>query len=420
MKALSLRVRVATAVAMTCISIVVALGLTLHTASEELEHTLVNQIVSEEIVFLIRHHLENPNIVIRDPGPNLQYYVVRNNTDLARVPERLRQLPVGHHEVGTDTEELHVAVREVDGTRFIVAYDAGPHETRELQFRRLLWFALATVIVVATAVGYWVAGLITRQISELSARVAVMNPETPRAPLVEPGQAPEIATLAGALEQYQARIHSLIVQEQEFTGNASHELRTPLTAIRTSCELLEMDPGLPEKARTRIDSIAKAALRMTEQIEMLLLLARAKSPDTTDTVTIAECINNAMLPLMAEIAAKPVTFQNHVPADATFRLNRQALDIVITNLLRNAAMYTERGHINVSLDGKSLVVTDSGIGIAADQLPHIFGRFKRGGNHGDGFGLGLSIVKRICELHGWQIEAESTPSQGSIFRLKLA
>ncbi len=111
-----------------------------------------------------------------------------------------------------------MAVREVDGTRFIVAYDAGPHETRELQFRRLLWFALATVIVVAAGVGYWVAGLITRQISELSARVAVMNPEAPRAPLVEPGQAPEIATLAGALEQYQARIHSLIEQEQEFTG----------------------------------------------------------------------------------------------------------------------------------------------------------------------------------------------------------
>lgn len=420
MKALSLRVRVATAVAMTCISIVVALGLTLHTASEELEHSLVNQIVSEEIVFLVRHHLENPNIVIRDPGPNLQYYVVRNNADLARVPETLRQLPVGHHEIGTDLEELHVAVREVDGTRFIVAYDAGPHEARELQFRRLLWFALATVIVVAAGAGYWVAGLITRQISELSARVAVMNPESPRAPLLEPGQAPEIATLAGALEQYQARIHLLIEQEQEFTGNASHELRTPLTAIRTSCELLEMDPGLPDKARARIDGIAKAALRMTEQIEMLLLLARAKSPDSTETVTIAECVNNAIQPMMGELSAKPVTFRNDVPADATFQLNRQALDIVMTNLLRNAVMYTEHGHIHVSLEDNKLVVTDSGIGIPADQLPLIFRRFKRGGNRGDGFGLGLSIVKRICELHGWQIEAESKTSLGSTFRLQLA
>ena len=420
MKALSLRVRVATAVALTCISIVVALGLTLHTASEELEHSLVNQIVSEEMAFLVRHHFENPSIVIRDPGPNLQYFVIRNNSDLAGVPETLRRLSVGHHEIGTDIEELHVAVREVDGTRFIVSYDAGPHEARELKFRRLLWIALATVVIVAAGVGYWVAGLITRQISELSARVSVMNPEAPRAPLVEPGQAPEIATLAGALEQYQARIHSLIEQEQEFTGNASHELRTPLTAIRTSCELLEMDPGLPDKARARIDGIAKAALRMTEQIEMLLLLARAKSPDTTDTVNIAQCVNNAIQPLMAEIAAKPVQFQINVPVDATFKLNRQALDIVITNLLRNAVMYTERGHIHVSLEGSSLIVTDSGIGIPADQLPHIFGRFRRGGNHGDGFGLGLSIVKRICELHGWQIEAESTTSWGSIFRLKLA
>ena len=63
MKALSLRVRVAAAVAITCIAIMIGLGLTLHTASEELEHTLVNQIVSEEMVFLVRHHLENPGIV---------------------------------------------------------------------------------------------------------------------------------------------------------------------------------------------------------------------------------------------------------------------------------------------------------------------------------------------------------------------
>ena len=423
MKALSLRVRVAAAVTATCIGIMIALGLTLHTASEELEHALVSQIVSEEMVFLVRHHLDNPNVAVQTPGSNLQYFVVHNSRDLARVPASLRNLPVGQHEVVIGADELHVAIREVDGTRFIVAYDAGPHEIREDRFRRLLYFSLAAVTVISATLGYWVAGLVTRQISGLSSRVAVLDPGAPgapRAPLREPGQSPEVATLAGAFDQYQARIRSLIEREQEFTGNASHELRTPLTAIRTSCELLELEPGLSDKARARIDSIAAAARRMTGQIEMLLFLARAQTLGAHETVAIAECVNDAVQPLLADIHAKSIEFRNMIAPGVILTLNRQALDIVITNLLRNAAVYTERGHIHVSMENKTLVVSDTGIGIPAERLPHIFGRFQRGGTHGDGFGLGLAIVQRICDLHGWIIEVESVPSRGSTFRLTLS
>lgn len=419
MKALSLRVRVAVAVAITCITIMIGLGLTLHTASEKLEHSLVNQIVNEEMVFLVRHHLENPNMTISAPGPNLEYFIVRSKNDMARVPAGFRDLPIGHHEVMVDNEELHVAVREVDGTRFIVAYDAGPHEIREQQFRQLLYFSLAAVTLISATLGYWVAGLITRQISRLSSRVASMDPGAPRAPLLEPGQSPEVATLASAFDQYQSRIRNMIEREQEFTGNASHELRTPLTVIRTSCELLESETGLPEKARARIAAIGAAADRMTGQIEMLLFLARAETAGIKNKVSIASCVNDAAQPLLAEVAAKPVEFQNLVPANTVFTLNRHALDIVITNLLRNAFTYTERGRVSVSLENKSLVVSDTGIGINPAQLPHIFGRFHRGSSHGDGFGLGLAIVQRVCDLHGWIIDVDSTPAKGTTFRLTL-
>lgn len=420
MKTPDLRVRVAAAVAITCIAVVTALALTLYTASEDLEETLVDQIVGEEMAYLVKHHIDNPDIVVREPGPNLQYYVARNAAELERVPRSLRTLPAGRHEIGTGTDEQHVAVRDVEGTRFIVAYDAGPHELREQQFKRLLLFALATVTLVAAGLGYWIAGLITRQITDLSARVAVLDPGAPRAPLAQEGQDAEVSALARAFDQYETRIRELLAREREFTGNASHELRTPLTAIRTSCELLETEPGLTDKARSRIAGIAAAAERMTGQIEMLLFLARAQASGDRETVAVAECVNNAVQPLLADIAAKQLAFENTVPAQATLTLNRQALDIVLTNLLRNAVMYTERGHIRVSLAGGCLAVSDSGIGIPAAQLPHIFGRFHRGGTHGEGFGIGLAIVKRICDHHGWQIEAESAPAQGTTFRLRLS
>jgi signal transduction histidine kinase len=418
-KTFDLRTRVAATFAIVCIAVVSALAITLYAASEDLEEELVDQIVSEEMDFLIKHQRDNPSIV-REPGPNLQYYVVRTAADLQRAPEKMRGLAAGMHEIGRDIDEQHVAVRVVDGVRYIVVYDAGPHELREQQFRRLVLFALATIMVVATVLGYWIAGLLTHQITDLAARVATLDPGLSRAPLAQEGQDAEVSALARALDQHETRIRELIAREQEFTGNASHELRTPLTAIRTSCELLETEPGLSDKTRTRIAGIASAAKRMTGQIEMLLFLARAQTAGALETVAIAECVNDAVQPLLAEISAKNIRFENTVPVQAVLTLNRQALDIVITNLLRNAVMYTGQGHIRVSLDGDCLTVADSGSGIPPGQLPQIFGRFHRGSEQGDGFGLGLAIVKRICDHYGWQIEADSVLSRGSTFRVKLS
>lgn len=418
MKTLDLRTRVAATVAITCIAVVAALAITLYSASEDLEEGLVNQIVSEEMDFLIQNHRDNP-LIGRESGPNLQYYVARSPSDLEKIPEKLRKLPAGMHEIGDSTEEQHVAVRLIDGIRFIVVYDTGPHELREQQFRRLVLFALATIMVVAAGLGYWIAGFLTRQITDLAARVATLNPGMRRAPLAQEGQDAEVAALARAFDQHEIRIRELITREQEFTGNASHELRTPLTAIRTSCELLEAEQGLSDKTRARIAGIATAAKRMTGQIEMLLFLARSQAADTRETVAVAECVNDSVQPLLPEIAAKKLMFENIVPVHAVLTLNRQALDIVITNLLRNAVMYTEHGYIRVSLDENWLTVSDSGIGIQAGDLPHIFGRFRRG-DHGEGFGLGLAIVKRICDHHGWPINADSTPGLGSTFRVRLS
>jgi len=420
MKTLQLRVRVAAAVAITCIGVVFGLAIALHTASEELEKTLVDHIVSEEIVYLVRHHLENPSIVIREPGANLQYYVAKNTNDLERIPEPLRNLQVGQHEIGLGLDEQHVIVREVDGTRFIVAYDAGPHEIRQQQFKQLLLLSIGAAAIIAAGLGYWIAGLITRQITDLSARVAVLDPGSPRAPLVEPGQDPEVAALAHAFDEYQSRIRALIEREQEFTGNASHELRTPLTAIRTSCELLETEAGLPEKTRARIAAISGATVRMTGQIEMLLFLARAQAVNNRESVALADSVNAAIEPLHAEIQRKALQFENNIPLEATVSANRHALHLVLTNLLRNAVQYTPSGSVRIDWKAPTLKVTDTGPGIPEMHRERMFDRHFRGSDAGDGFGLGLAIVKRACDHCGWSI-AVSTPSDdGTAFELTLS
>ena len=88
-----------------------------------------------------------------------------------------------------------------------------------------------TAALASLALGYWLSGMLVRQVTELAAASATLKPGQEHETLARPGQDPEVAMLARAFEDYQARIEQMIRREQEFTSNASHELRTPLTAI---------------------------------------------------------------------------------------------------------------------------------------------------------------------------------------------
>ena len=413
-----LRLRIAIAFAITCIAVVSALGFTLYTASEELEEALVDQIVSEEVDYLMQRHRADSSY---QPvaGPNLQYYILRAPADTARLPEPLRALRPGNHEVGNDASERHVAVRESGGTRFVVVYDTGPHELREQQFRRLLLLTLATLFVAAFVIGYWLAGVLTRQLTELAQRVSRLAPDTPHEPLARANQDWEVAALARALDDYQQRIERMVRREQEFTANASHELRTPLTGIKTSCELLAAEPGLNARTRARIDMISAAADRMAEQIQALLFLAREQTPGAVQSVDLATCVADAVAACRAEIARKGLNLEIDVGTDVIVQLDPRALHLVLTNLLGNALRHTDAGFIHIAYSAPRLTVTDSGAGIAPEHLPHLFERFYRASDRPEGLGLGLAIVREVCDRNGWRIEVSSTLGSGSTFTLTL-
>ena len=413
-----LRLRIAIAFAVTCIAVVSALGLTLYTASEDLEEDLVNQLVAEEVDYLMQRHQADPS---HQPtaGPNLQYYILRTPAESAQLPEPLRALPPGNHEVGRGMDERHVAVRESNGTRFVVVYDTGPHEMREQQFKELLLLALGTVLLIALVLGYWLAGMLTRQLTALARRVSQLSPDASDARLAHADQDREVHALAQALDDYQARMNRMVRREQEFTANASHELRTPLTGIKTSCELLATEPGLSTKGRERLAAIGRAADRMAGQIQLLLYLVREQAATRREPVALAECVADAAEPFRRELAAREVAFKDDIARDAVVELDREALHLVLTNLIRNAVQNTRRGFVRVSYGAGRLTVTDSGTGITADRLPHVFERFYRGNEDAEGLGLGLAIVKSICEQAGWTIEVESAPAAGSAFSITL-
>jgi signal transduction histidine kinase len=412
-----LRLRVALAFAIFCIIVVGTLGISLYIASDDIEEAHIEQIMETEMDYLLQRYRESADFVPQ-VGSNLEKYIVHDPADEAHLPSYLQGLNYRRHKVFRGPEEIRVAVRHVDGVKFIVAYEIGLHDQRQQELRLLIVLSLLSVVGVALVVGYLLAGLLVKQVTDLAERVRHLAPgDVQGATMIQPGQDEEVAQLAHALDDYQNRITRMLRREQEFTANVSHELRTPITTILTSCELLVTEPSFSERARVRIGMIEAAAGRMGEQLQALLFLAREQALGIMEPVALAECVYDAVEPVCTEIYRKRLLFEVAVEPKAVLTLNRQALHTALVNLLRNAVQYTERGFIRVNFSQNRLSISDSGIGIEPYYLPLVYERFFRGSTQGEGLGIGLAIVKRICDHYGWIIDVESTPGKGSTFHI---
>jgi len=220
-------------------------------------------------------------------------------------------------------------------------------------------------------------------------------------------------------------------KQQQFVADASHELRSPITGIHSNAELMLRHPQQTiEEQSHRITTIMKESSRMTKLISSLLTLARSDADKAElqlaplDFSEVVEAVAEHFKPL-EEINKVSLTIQ--VKKGIELVADKERLHQLIVILLDNAFKYTpEGGQIFLSCDHDDkyalVVVQDSGCGIAAEHIPHIFDRFFRGdkarSRDKGGTGLGLAIAKWIVEKHGGKISVES-PGKGTTFQVAI-
>ena len=410
----NLRLRVALGIALLTTLILSAHSVLLYSSVDVLEHDLINKIVGEEMQYFIDKYRSDPAHVKSIASDKLAGYVARSGVDPA-LPEYLRGLAPGVRNLTVNGAHFHVLVRDLPEGRFIVAYDTSHHEAREARFISGLIVGTLLSILVGAGLGYWAAGLLVRPVRDLAGRVAALDAEQPETSLAADYADEEVRQLAQALDGYRQKVVEFIRREQEFTANVSHELRTPLTAIRTSCELLLQEPALTEDARRRLATIDRSAVRLAETARALLFLARGGASELLEDVSVGECVGEAAEPLLGLIATKGLSFESAIDPSAVIRVDRHALYLLASNLLRNAVQYTDHGSVHIGYRDGRLTVTDTGAGIGPVEIPRLFDRYYRGAqaSRSDGVGLGLAIVKRICERFGWTLDLESTLGSGT-------
>ena len=239
----------------------------------------------------------------------------------------------------------------------------------------------------------------------------------------------EIGELADTFNDMIARLEHSFQQIQQFTGDVSHELKTPLTAIKGEIEVALRKERSPEEYQQILSSLLEDSEKLHTIIENLLFLscmdAHSFSLSRTDVA-----LDEVLLDVYEEhyLLAK----------DKQIRLNLQQVDQlsiqgdagllkrVFVNLLMNAVRYTPpKGQIELSLEQQEtaacFTISDTGVGIPEDSLPHIFGRFYRVDEsrtqETGGSGLGLAIAQKIVEAHDGKIEVVSTAGEGTAFRV---
>jgi signal transduction histidine kinase len=375
--------------------------------AESQEERLIRSIIDDDMRNLLQSYRDEP-ASLPPVDPVVGARVSQEGGQWFALPASLATLPEGVHEVELRGREVHVAVARFGAERIYRSYDYSAFEKKFRDGMDALLLGTAIFVLPSVWLAYWLSGLLVRQVGGLARQVRALR--SGAASSIDPQRYDEreVAELADAVNEYHCRMAAMVEREKDFTANVSHELRTPLTRIRTSCELLEpAAAALDAKSRQRLLQIEQSAEDMHAMIECLLALAREEPVPAAPArlAGIVEAILERYAERLERQAVRPVVA---IPGDVLVQANAPALGIVLSNLVDNALRHTEGGEIRFSYAAGTLTVEDTGTGIPADALPHVFERFYRApGGRGGGFGIGLAIVKKICDRYGWRIAVES-------------
>jgi signal transduction histidine kinase len=218
-------------------------------------------------------------------------------------------------------------------------------------------------------------------------------------------------------------------KEREFTANASHELMTPISILQTKMENLLAEENISEATTLSIIGMMKTLGRLKKISSSLLFISRIENAQfaRTDQIKPAKLIADVLEEIGHRMEEKELELQVSLSDDVTVKnVNQDLLFQFFYNLINNAIKYNvEKGRISINdrLDhsGYSIIINDSGIGIAKEELGFIFDRFRKTNlSENVGYGLGLSIVKSIAVYHGLDVKVDSVVGEGSTFTVRFS
>ena len=387
---------------------------------------VVNLLTREALVTEAAYFWETSARDPAHPLPNVRNMVgyLAEGSDFANVPEVLRGLEPGYTSAAGLPGAPPVYISQQDGKTLYLVF--GEAQVRDLVF----YFGLAPLAAVLLTV--YILLFLTYRLSHaaispmLNLAQALEKFDFRSANRLEVPVTPEdvdreTRLMVEALQAFSARLEQFIERERTFTRDAGHELRTPIAVMKGSLDILEGNKERPEQDHKVLERMRRVVVDMEMLLETLLMLAREEDVFADDGSTSVNQVAAEEIELLTELAER---HNNHIEfiedAEGMCNAKSRVLAIIMRNLIGNALNYTHDGQVTVRVGNQCLTVTDTGIGMSAEEKNRAFTAFYRGERakeQAGGQGLGLALVRRLTEQLGWRVELESEPGVGTEFKV---
>lgn len=343
-----------------------------------------------------------------------EFLIGGKNTNIA--PEFAELEPGSHHTVSMGDSVYQVEVGEWNGSPVYLTYDITEWEAQEHAVLRMLLYGLFLVLIVAIVMGLSATRAILAPVQNLSRRLIDIEPGQTGLRIADDYVGTEIGQIASSFDKYQERLEKFVERERSFTAAASHELRTPLTVMMGALDVLSADTHSPASQRA-LERINRACTEMLAFIEATLLLSREESSQIhqDSSIDLAALVEQCLEDYAGQIADQSLLIERDYVGTPQLFLPVNLVQITVSNLLRNAIEHTQGGIIRIHISDNEFSISDTGEGIPADKLNQVFERSystKVGGT-----GLGLNLVRRICDRLHWTMTLDSTLGYGTIVKV---
>jgi signal transduction histidine kinase len=393
------------------ISLAVVVGV--FVAARLLENVLIEQALQDEAAHYWNREQSSPG----GPLPDTKNLTGYREGFGSGVPSDLSAMGPGFH--GRDEPRKTLTyVSEQNGERLYLVFESG-QVGQLIALFGLLPLALALIVIYLSLYSaYRVSRRAVSPIEDLAQQVKLLNPADPDASLFDllstSDADDETRVLAEALADLVQRVTEFAERERRFTRDASHELRTPLTVIKMAVDRLLKDNRLEERSEETLLRIRNSAEDMERLTTAFLLMARESDAGLRKEWVCVNDIAEAELEKARIIAPDSlITATIDHKARLLVMAPEKVLESVIGNLLRNALAYTDAGEVRVRIGDDSIAIEDTGPGMSPGEVEKVFQPYYRQQRRRGGFGVGLTIVKRLSDRFGWPLEVNSEVGQGT-------
>lgn len=357
--------------------------------------------------------------------------------DYAPVEVAAFRVRLGMHDIETDRGRLRVSSTVLTvapgAPEYLVqvGLPLGPVDRSIASLERTLWWAIAIGLAGAALAGRWMAARALAPLTRLAEATHAVDVTTLNQRLPLRGAGDELDEVTTGFNQALGRVDKAVGEMRQFSAALAHELRTPLAALRGETELALRHPWTPEEARRHLEGQLEEFDRLNVLIAKILTLARAEAGQivlAVAPVDLAAVSRSTVEQLEVLADARGIALVCDVPDTLMVDGDASWLERLLLILLDNAITYTpDGGRVVVALDTTPAHVhwrvIDTGPGITAEALPHLFERFYRGdasrSRRTEGAGLGLALASWIAERHGATIAVASEPGHGATFTVQI-